>query len=159
MEEKIRKLLSRHVFCFISEKVIGFYSRLFTESLKRKPRIGSNRSFLDSLWWTAHWKRHLRGCLHENTRTTKSFILGSLLDFVSRLDVDWVISRSGTTTGVNSRRCDSHRHDSLWWYHVNKYRATRGNWSELVLARKSSQCHVDSNTPWSWSLPLRWTPH
>ena len=25
----------------------------------------------------------------------------------------------------------------LWWYHVNKYRAMRGNWSELALGRKS----------------------
>ena len=33
----------------------------------------------------------------------------------------------------------------LYWYHVNKYRAMRGNWSELVLARKLPRCHV--NTP------------
>ena len=32
-------------------------------------------------------------------------------------------SRPGTTTGVNSRRGDSRRHDVLWWYHVNKCRA------------------------------------
>ena len=36
-------------------------------------------------------------------------------------------SRPGTTTGVNSRRADSHRHDILRWYHVDKCRATRGN--------------------------------
>ena len=50
---------------------------------------------------------------------------------------EW-ISSSGTITGVNLRRGDSHRHDILWWYHVNKYRAMRGNWSELAPARKSS---------------------
>ena len=54
-------------------------------------------------------------------------------------------SRSSTTTRVNSRHGDSRRHDILYWHHVNKYRAMRGNWSELVLARKLPRCHV--NTP------------
>ena len=53
-------------------------------------------------------------------------------------------SRHGTTTGVNSRRGDSRRNDILWWYHVNKYRALRGNRSELVPARKLSRCHVNA---------------
>ena len=54
-------------------------------------------------------------------------------------------SRPRATTGVNSRRGDSHRHDILWWYHVNKCRAMTGNWSELAPVRKSPRCHV--NTP------------
>ena len=54
-------------------------------------------------------------------------------------------SRPGTRTGVNSRRGYSRRHDILWWYHVNNYRAMRGNRSELALGRNSPQCHV--NTP------------
>ena len=37
---------------------------------------------------------------------------------------------------------DSRRNDILWWYHVNKYRAMRGNRSELALGRNSPQCHV-----------------
>ena len=41
---------------------------------------------------------------------------------------------------------DSRRHDILWWYHVNKFRAMGGNRSELTPERKSSRCHV--NTPW-----------
>ena len=41
-------------------------------------------------------------------------------------------SRSGTVTGVNSHRYDSLRYEILCWYHVNEYRATRGNRSELV---------------------------
>ena len=45
-----------------------------------------------------------------------------------------------------SRRGDSHRHNILWWYHANKYRAMRGNWSELASGRKLPRCHV--NTPW-----------
>ena len=40
---------------------------------------------------------------------------------------------------------DSRRNDILWWYHVNKYRALRGNRSELAPGRKSPRCHV--NTP------------
>ena len=46
---------------------------------------------------------------------------------------------------VNSRRGDSRQHDILWWYHVNKCRALRGNRSELAPGRKSPRCHV--NTP------------
>ena len=42
-------------------------------------------------------------------------------------------------------RGDSRRHDILWWYHVNKYRAMRGNRSDLAPGRKSPRCHV--NTP------------
>ena len=42
----------------------------------------------------------------------------------------------------NSRRGDSHRHDILWRYHVNKYRAIRGKRSELAPGRKSSRYHV-----------------
>ena len=45
-------------------------------------------------------------------------------------------SRSSTRTGVNSRWGDSRRHDILWWYHVNKYRAIRGNRSELAPGRQ-----------------------
>ena len=51
----------------------------------------------------------------------------------------------GTRTGVNSRWGDSRLHDILWWYHVNKYRAMRGNRSELALGQKLPRCHV--NTP------------
>ena len=58
-------------------------------------------------------------------------------------------SRSGTTTGVNSSQCDSRRYGILCLCHVNKYRATRGNRSELAPARKSPRCHVD--TPWNTS--------
>ena len=54
-------------------------------------------------------------------------------------------SRPGTRTGTNSRRGDSGRHDILWWYQVNKYRAMRGNRSELAPGRKLPRCHV--NTP------------
>ena len=53
-------------------------------------------------------------------------------------------SRLGTTTGVNSRRGDSRWQDTLWWYHVNKCRAMRGSRSELIPARKSPRCHVNS---------------
>ena len=54
-------------------------------------------------------------------------------------------SRPGTRTGVNSRWGDSCLHDILWWYHVNKYRAMRGNRSELAPGRKSPRCHVNTS--------------
>ena len=40
----------------------------------------------------------------------------------------------------HSRRCKSRRKDILWWYHVNKYRATRETRRELAPAQKSPQC-------------------
>ena len=63
---------------------------------------------------------------------------------------EWVFvpewkSRPGTVTGVNSRWYDSLWYEILCWCHVNEYRATRGNWSELVPEWKSYRYHV--NTP------------
>lgn len=43
--------------------------------------------------------------------------------------------RHGAMTGVNSRRCKSPQHDIFWGHHVNKYRAKRGNRSELASVR------------------------
>ena len=63
-----------------------------------------------------------------------------LLDFVP----EWNFL-PGTTTGLNSCRGDSRGHDILWWYHVNIYRAMRGNRCEPAPAQNSPQCHV--NTP------------
>ena len=75
---------------------------------------------------------------HRNGWSFRVYMI-PLRDFVP----EWN-SRPGTRTGVNSRRGDSRRHDILWWYHVNKYRATRGNRSELALGQKSPPCHVNS---------------
>ena len=75
---------------------------------------------------------------HQNGWSFRVYMT-PLRDFVPKWN-----SRPGTRTGVNSRRGDSHRHEILWWYHVNKYRATRGNWSELALGQKSPPCHVNS---------------
>ena len=70
-----------------------------------------------------------------------------LRDFV----LEWN-SHPGTRTGVNSRQGDLRQHDLLWWYHVNKYRAMRGNRSELAPKRKSPRCHV--NTPWETNAEI-----
>ena len=75
--------------------------------------------------------------------TTKRGVVSLLHDTVVRFVPEWN-SHPGTRTGMNSRRGVSHRHDILWWYHVNKYRATRGNRSELALGQKSPPCHVNS---------------
>ena len=83
---------------------------------------------------------------HRNGWSFRVYMI-PLRDFVP----EWN-SRPGTRTGVNSRRGDSRRHDILWWYHVNKYRAMRGNRSELAPGRKSPRCHV--NTPWQQPMTL-----
>ena len=70
--------------------------------------------------------------------TPKRVVVSRLHDTVARF-------RTGVKFSLNSRRGDSCRHDILWWYHVNKYRAMRGNRSELAPGRKSPWCHV--NTP------------
>ena len=65
-----------------------------------------------------------------------------------RINFTWYIARF--CTGVNflpryNNRGDSQRHVILWWYHVNKCRAMRGNQSDLARMRKLPRCHV--NTP------------
>ena len=76
---------------------------------------------------------------HRNGWSFRVYMI-PLRDFVP----EWN-SRPGARTGVNSRRGDSRRHNMLCWYHVNKYRAMRGNRSELAPGRTSPRCHV--NTP------------
>ena len=71
----------------------------------------------------------------QNNFTPKRVGVSRLLDTVARF-----------RTGVKflprykymSRRGDWRRRDILWWYHVNKYKAMRGNWSELAPGRKST---------------------
>ena len=75
---------------------------------------------------------------HRNGWSFRVYMI-PLRDFVP----EWN-SRHGTTTGVNSRRGDSRRHDILWWYHLTKYRAMRGKRIELA-PTKLPQFHL--NTP------------
>ena len=75
---------------------------------------------------------------HRNGWSFRVYMI-PLRDFVP----EWN-SRPGTRTGVNSRLGDSRWHDILWWYHVNKCRAMRGNRSELAPGRKSPRCLVNS---------------
>ena len=71
--------------------------------------------------------------------TPKRVVVSRLHDTVARF-------RSGVKFSPRyKKRGDSRGHDILWWYHVNKYRAMRGNRSELAPGRKSPRCHV--NTP------------
>ena len=67
---------------------------------------------------------------HRNGCSFRVYMI-PLRDFVP----EWN-SRPSARTGVNSRRGDSRRHNILWWYRVNKYRAMRGNRSELGPERK-----------------------
>ena len=59
----------------------------------------------------------------------------------------------GTTTSVSSGHGDLHWYDISWWYHVNKLRAMRGNWSELTPARRPPQYHV--NTPLGHNIGVK----
>ena len=71
--------------------------------------------------------------------TPKRVVVSRLHDTVARF-------RTGVKFSPRyENRGDSRRHNILWWYHVNKYRAMRGNRSELAPGRKSPRCHV--NTP------------
>ena len=83
---------------------------------------------------------NIRPISHRNGWSFRVYMI-PLRDFV----LEWN-SRPGATTGVNSRRGDSRRHDFLWWYHVNKCRAMRGNRSELATVRKSPWCHVNTTS-------------
>ena len=73
----------------------------------------------------------------------KRVVDSRLPDTVARFRTEVKFS-PGTTTVVNSRRGDSHQHDILWWYPVNKYRVMRGNRSELARGGKSPLRHVNS---------------
>ena len=59
--------------------------------------------------------------------TPKRVVVSPSHDTFARLHTAVKFPPPGTTTGVNSRRADSHRHDILRWYHVDKCRATRRN--------------------------------
>ena len=117
-------------------------------------------------WWLGHFIP----CLHENWMLTKPswqklrmhYLFQSTCKPISHRN-EWSFSvymiplrnlipewnsRPGARTGVNS-----HRHDILWWYHVNNCRAMRGKRSELAPARKSPQCHVNTlSQDVSWCL-------
>ena len=85
---------------------------------------------------------------HRNGWSFRVYMI-PLRDFVP----EWN-SRPGARTRVNSRQGDSRRHNILGWYHVNEYRAMRGNRSELAPGRKSPRCHVKTSlqTVYLWSL-------
>ena len=76
---------------------------------------------------------------HRNWWSFRVYMI-TLGDFVP----EWNSCR-GTRTGGNSCRGDSPQDNILWCYHVIKYRAMRGNRSELAPGRLSPRCHV--NTP------------
>ena len=82
--------------------------------------------------------------VYRQTDFTPTRVVGSRLhDTVVRFRTGVKFSPQCNNRG-GSRWGDSRRHDILWWYHVNKCRAMRGNRSELTPARKSPRCHVNS---------------
>ena len=91
-------------------------------------------------WWVISYLGLFVGTLHVDKIPVRNGWSFRVYMIPLRNFVPVWNSRPGTTAGVNSRRSDSRRHDIV--YHVNKYRAMRGNRSELTLAPR---CHV--NTP------------
>ena len=109
-------------------------------------------------WWLGHFiSRLFEGIPHAHVDEIHVwFITHALLIPVYRQKAGRPISRRnewsfrvykiplgcdslfGKTTVITSRRCDTRLKDILCWYHVNKYRASRRNRSELTSARKST---------------------
>ena len=83
----------------------------------------------------------------QHSRESDS-VLGQKVVLVLHHMSEWVFapewkSRSRTVTAVNSQWFVSFWNEILCWYHVNEYRATRGNRSELILEWKL--CHYQVN--------------
>ena len=86
---------------------------------------------------------------HRNGWSFRVYMI-PLRDFIP----EWN-SRPGTRTRVNTRWGDSRQYDILWWYHVNKYRAMRGNWSELAPGGKVAPVsYKQSLNVWGISFPF-----
>ena len=109
-----------------------------------------------SRWWNTHAIQNGRRDTYmhypfQSTGRPISHRTGGRFAFTwYRCEISYwseILARPSTTIGVNSRRGESHPNDILWWYHVKKCRAMRGNRSELAPARTSPRCHV--NTPLS----------
>ena len=129
---------------FIPGWLRGFVSRLHDDwgfSSSHVQHVGADEAILD-------WQK-LRTC-HPFQSTCKPISHRNEWSFrfymipLRNLVPEWN-SCPGARTWVNSRRGDSRRQHILWWYHVNKCRAMRGNRRELAPAQKSPRCHV--NTP------------
>ena len=78
--------------------------------------------------------------------TPKRVVVSRLYDPAAKFRTGVKFSPRYKNRGELTKRGDSRRHDILGWYHVNKYRAMRGNRSELTPARKSPRCHVNTRT-------------
>ena len=87
------------------------------------------------------WQSHLGLPANRfHTETSGRFVFTWYRCKISyRSDILAPVREPGWTHG------DWRRHDILWWYHVNKCRAMRGNQSEIAPARKLPRCRV--NTP------------
>ena len=99
-------------------------------------------------YWIGCQRMHMRYPFQTPRRVTSCWSEQSYCVYMTS---EWVFvpewkSRPSTVTGVNSHQYGSLRYEILCLYHVNEYRATRGNWSELVPGWKLRRYHV--NTPY-----------
>ena len=92
-----------------------------------------------------HYACATRSSLPADRFFTPKLLFGLCLHYtVARFRTAAKFSSQYNNRGEPTRG-DSRRHDVLWWYHVNKCRAMRGNRSELALVRKSPRCHVNTS--------------
>ena len=143
---KLKQSPSRELPLSAGKTVFSHLKGVFTweNSHRRESHTGIIFLFrIAFTWWLGHFRsRYLKVhfMLIKYTCDSKSQTLRMRYPFqstgrpISHRN-GWSF-RPGTRTGVKARRGDSHRHDILWWYHVNKYRAMRGNRSELAPGRK-----------------------
>ena len=75
--------------------------------------------------------------------TQKRLVVSRLHDTIARFRTGVKFSRRYENRGELTPG-DARRHNILWWYHVNKNRATRGNRSELAPGRKSPRFRVNT---------------
>ena len=109
----------------------GKYPGFMTSKLKVK-RLSWNVSIIVEIFACATHFSPPRGLFRTEARGCTLVCMILLRDFVPELNF-----RSSSGTGVSSRRYDSFLYDILWRYHVNEFRATRGNQSELAPDEKS----------------------
>ena len=62
----------------------------------------------------------------------KRVVVSRLHDTIARFRTGVKFSPRYKNRGELTPRSDSRRHEILWWYHINKYRAMRGNRSKVA---------------------------
>ena len=139
-------VISYHVYM-----ITGSFHAMFTWKLNQNRKHGVHRHW-EKLRMRYPFQCTCKPISHWNEWSFRVYMIP-----LRNLVPEWN-SRPGARTGVNSRRGDSRGHDILWWYHVNKCRAMRGNRSELALGSISAALSVPRTPPrrdgWTRDQPI-----